>query len=631
MNFRNYLAAFPLVTLIVAFASCSTVKEPEPYGVIPKDYQLKILEIERYALMHFTPTTYQNKEWGFGDADPKIFNPTKFSADQIVQTLKDAGFKSLTVVAKHHDGFCLWPTSATEYNISKSPFRDGKGDLVMEMRNALDKAGMSMGIYCSPWDRNSAVYADKKYVTDVYYTQLKELYTRYGPFVTIFMDGANGGDGYYGGANEKRKIEASTYYNFDTIFSMIRRLQPTANIFSDIGPDLRWVGNESGQAGETSWETFTPIGKDGKTPAPGLVDDSNLGSGTRNGKQWTPAECDVPLRPGWFYHPEQEDNVRTPEKMMELYYASVGRGGTLDVGISPTPDGILCDGDVAKLKKFGGYINSTFAENLAKKATIKVSDLRSSDAKFAAENLIDDDRYSYWSTNDGVTTPEAEFSFTEPVKFNVFRLRENIKLGQRIEKVAFDIWENNNWKEVATTTSIGANRLVRLGDYVTTTKVRLRVMASPVCVAISDFGLFAEPEELVHPKITGDANSVFKKEWKAPGFEKAIDNDPATFAIAPNKDALILDLGKTISIITVTYLPRQDKSKDGIISKYTIYTSVDGKEWNQVSKGEFSNIVNNPVEQKITLEKTVQAKFIKLEANELAAGKMMTVAEVAAY
>jgi alpha-L-fucosidase len=256
-----------ILALLAASVSVKAqVTPPKPYGVLPSERQLQWHEKEMYVLVHFTPTTFENKEWGYGDADPSIFNPTQFDARQIVSAVRAGGFKGLILVAKHHDGFALWPTKTTTYNISRSPFRDGKGDMVKEFADACRAGGLSFGVYCSPWDRNSPVYGTPEYVR-IYREQLRELYTNYGPLFMSWHDGANGGDGYYGGARTSRKIDRSVYYGWDTTWAMTRSLQPGAAIFSDIGWDVRWVGNERGEAAPTSWSTYTPQPLPGKTKA----------------------------------------------------------------------------------------------------------------------------------------------------------------------------------------------------------------------------------------------------------------------------------------------------------------------------------------------------------------------------
>jgi alpha-L-fucosidase len=488
---RTFLIVFVSIFLPVA-AFCQPA--PKPYGPLPTSRQLKWQETEMYCIIHFGPDTYTNKEWGYGDEDPKIFNPSAFSAMQIVGAAKAGGFKGIVVVAKHHDGFCLWPTKTTEHNISKSPYKNGKGDIVREYREACNKLGMKMGAYCSPWDRNSALYGKSQYVTDVFRKQLKELYTHYGPLFIAWFDGANGGDGYYGGAKEVRKIDRSTYYGWDTTWAIPRKLAPTAVLFGDVGPDVRWVGNEKGHAGETSWATYTPHAPDsGKMPGNGYTKDYEGTEGQRDGKYWMPAECDVSLRPGWFYHKDQDDKVKSPDTLLNLYYQSVGHGACLDLGLSPDRRGRLFENDVNSLKKFGSILRKTFAVNLAAGATLKASNIRGgSAAKFGPQNLLDNNRYSYWATDNDVHMPELILNLHKNKTFNVIRLRENIKLGQRIEEVAVDAFVNGKWQQIATATSIGGNRLIRLPNDITSNKVRLRITKSPVCIALSDFGLYKE-------------------------------------------------------------------------------------------------------------------------------------------
>ena len=426
----------------------------------------------------------------------KIFNPGQFSAMQIVGAAKAGGFKGIVVVAKHHDGFCLWPTKTTEHNISKSPYKNGKGDLLREYRDACDQLGMKMGIYCSPWDRNSAFYGKPEYVTNVYRKQLTELDTHYGPVFISWFDGANGGDGFYGGAREVRKIDRSNYYGWDTTWAIPRKLQPGSVLFGDVGPDVRWVGNENGRAGETCWATYTPHAPDaGKEPGNGYTKDSEGTEGQRDGKYWMPAECDVALRPGWFYHKDQDDKVKSVSQLLELYYQSVGRGACLDLGLSPDRRGLIYENDADTLKKFGGVIAKTFLVNLAAGAVIEPSNVRSDNKqKFGPQNLLDTNRYSYWATDDQIKTPELVIDMQQDKTFNVIRLRENIKLGQRIEGVAVDIFKDGKWDEIAAATSIGGNRLIRLQKAISTKKVRLRITKSPVCIALSDFGLYKEPD-----------------------------------------------------------------------------------------------------------------------------------------
>jgi alpha-L-fucosidase len=484
----------PIATLLLlAGLNAFAQQPPKPYGALPAPRQIEWHKTEVYGLIHFTPTTFENKEWGFGDADPKTFNPTSFNAEQIVLAAKAGGLRGIVFVAKHHDGFALWPTKTTDYNISKSPFRDGKGDMVKEVADAARKHGLKFGVYCSPWDRNNAKYGTPEYL-EIYREQLKELYTNYGELFMSWHDGANGGDGYYGGAREKRSIDNTTYYQWDGTWSnLTRKLQPSANIFSDIGWDVRWAGNEDGSVNETSWATLTPVPSKGQNVAvPGQANADENPGGTRNGKSWIPAECDVPLRKGWFYH--ENEKPKTPEKLFDLYLKSVGRGAALDLGLAPDTRGLLHDDDVAALKAFGDHVSKTFANNLIAKANSKAVNVRGYNSIYSAKNILDGKAESYWATDDDFTTPEVVVELQQPITFDIISLQEYIKLGQRIEGFAVDVWEGTEWKEVHKGTSVGAKRLVKLEVPVTGKRFRLRITKSPVSVAISEFGLYKDSE-----------------------------------------------------------------------------------------------------------------------------------------
>ncbi|SDH13966.1 alpha-L-fucosidase [Pedobacter terrae] len=459
---------------------------PQPYGALPSKRQLAWHDVEVYGIMHFTPTTFENKEWGFGDADPKIFNPTDFNADQIIKAAKAGGLKGIVLVAKHHDGFALWPTNTTTYNISKSPFRGGKGNLVKEVEQAVRKNGLKFGVYCSPWDRNNPLYGTDKYLA-IYQAQLKELYSNFGELFMSWHDGANGGDGYYGGAKEKRSIDNTTYYDWKNTWAITRKMQPMANIFSDIGLDIRWVGNEDGHAAQTSWATFTPMAPDGKSVAvPGQANYPQSPEGIRNGKFWMPAECDVPLRKGWFYHPN--DKPKGPEELFDLYLKSVGRGAGLDLGLAPDTRGQLHDDDVTALKTFGDMVKHTFEHNLAKNASVKASNSRGK--KYDVAMLLDGKRESYWATQDDMHQASLELDLKTAKTFDIISLQEYIPLGQRIEAYTIEIFENNAWKKVYDGTSIGAKRLIKLDTPVTTNKIKINITRSPVCITLSEIGLY---------------------------------------------------------------------------------------------------------------------------------------------
>lgn len=467
------------------------VPPPAPYGAVPSERQWQWHRLEQYAFIHFTINTFTDREWGYGDEEPRLFHPTAFDADQIVETLAHGGMKAVILTCKHHDGFCLWPTRTTEHNITRTEWRQGKGDVVKAISDACQRQGLPFGVYLSPWDRNSPHYGKPEYVA-LYREQLRELLTEYGPIFEVWFDGANGGDGYYGGARETRTIDRQTYYGWPETWEAVRRLQPQAVLFSDVGPDLRWVGNEAGFAPETSWATYTPVARDGGIAAPGLIREELSGTGHRNGAYWLPAECDVSIRPGWFWHAHENEKVKTPDELLALYFRSVGHGGSFLLNAPPDRRGLLHEADVASLREFGKRLHALFQTNLAANARFSASNTRGDSPQFVPDNLRNPDRERYWATDDDVTTPELIVDFGKEVEFRIVRLREYIPLGQRIEGVALDAWQEGDWREFASATSIGACRLIRLPEAVTTQKVRLRITQSPCCIAFSELAFFAE-------------------------------------------------------------------------------------------------------------------------------------------
>jgi alpha-L-fucosidase len=429
--------------------------------------------------------TFTDKEWGYGDESPKVFNPTDFNADQIVSVAKMAGMKGLILTAKHHDGFCLWPSKYTEHSVKNSPWEGGHGDVVKAISEACHRHGLRFGVYLSPWDRNNKDYGRPAYIT-YYRNQLRELPTQYGDISEVWFDGANGGDGYYGGAREMRRIDRRTYYDWPETWKIVRQLMPNAVMFSDAGPDVRWVGNERGIAGDPCWET---LNRDDRYPG---GPSNGLNSGERHGDAWLPAECDVSIRPGWFYHPSQNSKVKTPRQLVDIYYKSVGRGACLNLNIPPDRRGQIHQTDIDSLRGFRRVLDATFAHDLAQGATITASNTRGNSARFSPKNLLDHNRNTYWATDDSVTTPNVVLDLGKPVTFNVVSLREHLPLGQRIDAFALDQWKNGQWVQFAHATSIGNLRLIR-GPRITTEKVRLRITEAPVCPALSEFGLYAEP------------------------------------------------------------------------------------------------------------------------------------------
>jgi alpha-L-fucosidase len=491
---RAFRVALAAALLGLATTGCLSLNgaepgvAPVPYGPLPTERQLRWHAMEFYGFLHFTVNTFTDKEWGYGDESEAVFNPTNFDADQIVRTARDAGMAGLILTAKHHDGFCLWPSQFTEHSVKNSPWKGGKGDVVREIGDACRRHGLKFGVYLSPWDRNHKDYARPEYVT-YYRNQLRELLTNYGELFTVWFDGANGGDGFYGGAREKRQIDNRTYYDWPNTWKIVRELQPFACMFSDAGPDFRWIGNERGLAGEPCWATLD-MTKPNRHPG-GSSD--GLTTGERPGTAWLPGECDVSIRPGWFYHASEDAKVKTPAQLLEIYYASVGRGCCLNLNLPPDRRGRIHENDVRSLKEFRSVLDATFAVNLAKGAKFKASAVRSPRREHAPRLLLDGKRDTFWTTPDDAKTAELALTLKQAATFNLVDLRERLPLGQRVEAFAVDQWKDGAWVECAKGTSIGNRRLLRLPTPVTTEQVRLRITQAAAGPALSEFGLYLEP------------------------------------------------------------------------------------------------------------------------------------------
>ncbi|MDR1860567.1 MAG: alpha-L-fucosidase [Bacteroidales bacterium] len=464
--------------------ACAQVTPPAPAGPVPTERQLRWHRMERNAFIHFTVNTFTDKEWGYGDESPEVFNPDTIDARQWVSVLKETGFKGVILTCKHHDGFCLWPTKYSDHNISHSPYAGGKGDVVRAVADACHEFGLQFGVYLSPWDRNRADYASPSYI-EYYRNQLTELFTTYGPVFEMWFDGANGGDGFYGGAREKRRIDGRTYYDWPNTLKLIRDIEPEVLFFSDAGPDLRWMGNERGVMGETNWCTITPdtlyAGK------PGL--NSLLNSGAENGTHWIPGETDVSIRPGWFYHASEDDKVKNPQRLFEIYLTSVGRGSTLLLNMPPSREGVIHENDVAALRGFQALLDSVFAVDLAANASVSASNTRGRNDSYAAKNVIDSNPDTYWATDDKVLNATLEIDLGEAKTLNFVELQEYIQLGQRIKAFHIEAWTDNQWQEVAKATTIGYKRILRIAP-VTASKVRISFDDAKACPVISSVKLF---------------------------------------------------------------------------------------------------------------------------------------------
>ncbi|MDZ7618551.1 MAG: alpha-L-fucosidase [Patescibacteria group bacterium] len=482
----NRVACLMLWTFLAAASAMPAAEPPAPFGPLPRVRQLRWHEMEYYGFIHFTVNTFTDKEWGYGDEDPKIFNPTDLDPRQWAEVAKKAGMTGLIITAKHHDGFCLWPSKYTEHSVKNSPWKDGKGDVVAELAAACKANGLRMGVYLSPWDRNHADYGTPKYI-EYYRNQMRELLTNYGDVFEVWFDGANGGDGYYGGARETRRIDNRTYYDWPNTWSIVRQLQPMATMFSDGGPDVRWVGNESGTGSETNWATLRR-----DEFLPGHADRDGLARGQADGTHWVPAEVDVSIRPGWFYHAHEDEKVKSVEKLVDIYYSSVGNGCTLLLNIPPDRRGRFHEIDCERLMGLRQVLDATFDRDLAAGKPATASNTRGNDLQFAAAKVTDGDRNTYWAADDDVRAAELVVELGAPTELNRVRVQEHIALGQRIESFAVDARVNGTWREIGQGTTIGPYRILRMPT-VTADAVRLRITGSRACPTLSTLEVYLAP------------------------------------------------------------------------------------------------------------------------------------------
>lgn len=443
----------------------------------PSARQLAWHAREQYGFVHFTVNTFTNTEWGYGDEAPAVFNPSDLDCDQWVSAAKAGGLAALILTAKHHDGFCLWPTATTRHNIGASPFREGAGDVVKELSDACRRGGIGFGVYCSPWDRNHPAYGSEEYV-DVYHAQWEELLTGYGELCELWLDGANGGDGYYGGARERRSIDSSRYYRFPELFSMMRRHQPDAVIFSDMGPDVRWCGNERGFTGITSWSKVDAT-CDGIGDA---ADRAQLISGSPDGDTWRPVEVDVSMRPGWFFHPTERS--RSGDELFAIWLNSVGRGACLNLNLAPDTRGRIANEDVLALRSLRHRIESFTAIDLARGAALTIRE-PGTEVESVTSVLTDGDPGTCWTA--GSTTPEIIVNLGSDERIAGIRIDEAIEFAQRIESFAIDVGKGGGWFEWYRGGTVGARAIVELSGAVAS-EVRIRLtgrQAPPVLSRVS--------------------------------------------------------------------------------------------------------------------------------------------------
>lgn len=459
-------------------------------NVVPSERQLSWQELEITGFLHFGVNTFTNKEWGDGTEDPKIFTPSALDARQWVQTCRDAGIRQVILTAKHHDGFCLWPSKFTEHSVKNSPWKNGKGDVVKEVAEACKAYGIGFGVYLSPWDRNSPFFGDSAKYNDYFVNQLTELLTNYGRVDEVWFDGANG-EGPYG----KKQV-----YDFNRWYTLIRKLQPGA-VIAVMGPDVRWVGTESGYGRETEW-SVVPIDaqvqeniaatsqKDvGFAPTNMMADDLGSRSRIANAKSlvWYPAEIDVSIRPGWFYHPKEDSKVKSPATLMDIYFSSVGRNGVLLLNIPPDIRGLIHEADGKSLQEWKRLRQATFAVNQLKGAAVISRNGKNGKA------LLDGKTSTYWTISGKDSTAVIAFHLKSAQAFDVMLLQEAIQVGQRIEKFLVEYKEGGTWKKLTEGTTVGYKRLLRF-PVVKAKDIRLTILSSRLNPTLMEVGLYKQAQ-----------------------------------------------------------------------------------------------------------------------------------------
>lgn len=570
--------------------------------LVPTAQQLEWQQMEFTAFLHFGMNTFTGNEWGHGTDSPALFNPSELDCEQWVKALKDGGFKMALITAKHHDGFCLWQTETTEYSVKNSPWKDGKGDVVRELRDACEKYGMKFGVYLSPWDRNAPSYGDSPAYNKFFIAQLTELLTNYGEVHEVWFDGACAE-----GPNGKKQE-----YDWTAILAKIRELQPKA-VTAIMGDDVRWVGNEGGLGRETEWSaTVIPPGsythKKAAKEALGLEEMSkDLGSRELVAKAqevyWYPSEVDVSIRPGWFYHAEQDGQVRSLANLVNIYYRSVGCNSVLLLNIPPDRRGLIHEIDVQRIKELSEYINKTFATNYVEKGK------------------------QDWAAQVGES---KEYDVKPGAMVNTFLIQEDITKGQRVEDFLVEVYSNGAWQYATEGTTIGYKRLLRFSDC-QPEKVRVTIRGARATANISNVGLYyAEPLQDKNARVR--LSDVNTSEWKAVGADaaQAFDGNTATAWTTDVLSALVVDMGKEESVAGFCYAPIAAEDLSGTIYKYNFYVSTDGQNWTKCNtNGEFSNIMHNPVPYFVRFGKNYQARYFKLEPiSEIKSAQKTTIGEI---
>lgn len=691
---KIYYPSFCCILFLHLLIACnpggSNTSEPTNATLLPVPSKAQIAwqEMEFYGFVHFNINTFTDMEWGMGDENPEQFNPAQLDTQQWVKEMADAGMKGVIITAKHHDGFCLWPSAYTEHSVKNSPWKKGEGDVIQELADACNAYNMKLGIYYSPWDRNHADYGKPEYITYMR-NQLTELLTNYGDIFEVWFDGANGGTGYYGGANEERRVDKKSYYGWESTYTLVKDLQPDAVIFGDAGPDVRWVGNEDGYAYPTTWSNLMRDSIYAGMPEYG----TKYASGQENGTHWVPAEADVSIRPGWYYHAYEDHKVKTLSELMDIYYKSVGRNSSLLLNFPVDQRGLIHENDVAALRKMAAKIKEDFAKDLLAGKIAKASS--SLGTGFEVKNLLDSNLNTYWAPGKGMKQGVVEVDFNEEITFNRFLVQEYIPLGQRVKAFTLEVKRNGDWERITENTTIGYKRILRFED-VSCSAIRLNIHDAKDSPLISNIQIFKAPQLLEAPKIQrkidgkviitapeeglkifytldGSVPGPNSKQYEEPietqfpvklqaitydlDKQKASETSVEEFDIPKigwkvldgnsNKDAHLaideqstsihtsknnrvsLDLGQEVELKGFTYTPMQQRYLTGVIKEYRFYTSSDKLNWKLVAEGEFGNIENSPITQRIKLNSTASGtRYIRLEAKTTLDGKNATFAEI---
>lgn len=566
--------------------------------VVPSDKQLQWQQMELTAFLHFGINTFTGNEWGNGKDSPDLFNPSSLDCRQWAQSLKEGGFRMAILTAKHHDGFCLWPTATTEYSVKKSPWKDGKGDVVKELSEACREYGLKFGVYLSPWDRNAGCYGDSPAYNRFFIEQLTELLTNYGQVHEVWFDGACAE-----GPNGRRQV-----YDWTAILETIHRLQPEA-VTAIMGDDVRWVGNEGGRGRQTEWSStvFTPESLERSADQNNSLE-INAMSRDLGGREliaraqevfWYPSEVDVSIRPGWFYHPYQDSQVRSLEDLVDIYYTSVGRNSVLLLNIPPDTRGLIHEIDAQRLKDFRSYLDETFADNHLSR------------------------RSRLWKAEAGES---REFAVKYGAVFNTLRIREDITKGQRVESFTLEAFAEGQWMKIAEGTTIGYNRLLKF-PAMTAEKIRVTIGSARKTARISEIGLFYAPEVKGNAYGADLPRHADRSGWKSvmPGAEAAYDGNASTEWTTQSLASLSVDMGKRLEFKGFVYTPKSGENLSGTIFRYTFAISNDGADWQEIiTDGEFSNIMHNPVPYEVYFEKPHTARYFRLVSLQEIDGNAIT-------